>query len=387
MKGIIINELRPAVGEIKSSVKDNMVEEALIEFKDSEWLKDFDEAVKKMRKQYEDNLDRELGKAQKTDVDKLREGIGKIPKIEEISRIIFGDNLKHQKQLEQILDESMRNCESEIYEYHCQEAFVNAVEKCRYDICRLPQKENLPINDEPKSLIQWTEKEKGEIKNIFLDVETILSNKKETLLNTQNSRDIMSAIVELGTIYFGEISYMDLKTDDNVRISKYEGPEIEIKNTEDLKSTKKFVRSVLGVVGIDIVENGNVDFIPKLAEAIKLPESAVTVGAVGCVLLGLVKAGIQDYHTVQMRDFYSCAKALTDSYENIKKNYLSCYNNCMEMLKERVRQYIIDSRGVKEAAVDIQNTWISIKNISNDINKISGKLNDDRYEITKYIKG
>lgn len=382
---IIINDLRPAVGEIKTLVNDK-TDEVLREFKHSSWLAEFDKAVKRMRKEYEKNLDREFKKAKREDCNKLEKEFDEIPQIKKIARVVFGDNLKYSRKLEEIIDKSMKENKSNAYEYHFEEAFSKAVRKCTYDICgKLLEKETPLISRKTSSLIQWNQKDDEEIQQIFQDVKTILSNDRTELV-AKNTKEIMSAIVELGTQYFGLVSVNELSLN-GTEISGYERTEIEVESKEYLKSTKKFVKGVLGVAGLDILENGVMDFVPKLAESVKLPIEVVAGGVAGVTLLGTLKNIIKDYNYTQMKDFYSCERAIDDIYENIKTDYLGYYDACMERLSERVGQFLIDSIGANEVAVDKQNALISINNISKDIDKIGRELNEVRYDITKNIKG
>lgn len=409
LEEIIVTELRPAVIKIKKFVTD-VTDELLTGFEHSSWLKTFDTEVLNMKKKFKKSLQEEFKKASNRDLNDLRDvmQLGKkrdsgdvgdknfIDKLDDflcatkskagyIRRNVFGESLKDVEESKKLIDSVMKDNQGN---YRYQEAFSNAVVKHTDMMCMRMESSDAPqIGSSNTTLLQSKKEEERRL--ILQDVTTILSTdiRKKQLVSTMPV-DIMKAIVQCGTQYFGLCMVDDLYSEQYIDKPEFAKSSLTKDDIEkSIKDTEKFSMTILGVTGLDLLGDGVINFVPSLAESL-----AVSVPVAGAIVAGIIGAGaiksfIADYNKLQLKDYYSYRKVIEDVYNELENNYLDIYDEFIAELKTKVERYLIECVGANDAAINKQNALIAIKNIQEDLDEIRNEIKDDSYDPTRIIRG
>ena len=414
LEKIIALELRPALIKIKNHVTD-ITEDFLSGVENLSWLNKFDDAKAKYRKFIEKNLDESFQDARNKDEDdivQLLEYGQKLPdtienldpqekkklwlkalfnKGEYTRRVIFGDSLKDTKRAKETILEAMKDKDGG---YRYQKAFSKSVVKSIDELSVSTKKisdNRLHFGDSKNVTTLLGSKNEEDKKKILQDMTTILSvntNEDIPALVALDTSDTMVAMVECATIFFcmNMIDPEYIRGYDNTpSFSKSELTLEDIKRS--IKETEKFALSILGVTGLDLIGDGVINFVPQLAKALSISEPAAGAIVAGIIGTGMLVSFMNDYNATQLKDFYSFRKAIAASYDSIENNYLSEYDEYMDIVRERVERYLTDCLGVHDAEIHKQNAIIAIKNINANLKDISAELKGDSYDPTKLIRG
>jgi signal recognition particle receptor subunit beta len=401
---IIAEDLNPAVVEIKKYMTD-VTEEILTGLEHSSWLDAFDKADSNMRKWLKKSLEENFNVAKSKDVkdllDVLQHGrkqsenstnLGNIisggkAKASYLRRSIWGESLKDIDEAKKLIDEVMHDNNNQ---YRYEIAFTKSIATTTDQLCSNTTEDNaLQIGGFSSKHTILSEKENYEKKQIIQDVTTILkpeNNNNE--LVSKKPTEIMRAIVEIGTQYFGLNVVNALYSEQYITVPELAESHLSKEDIAmSIKDSKKFLMTILGITSLDLLGDGVINFIPSLAKAVGIANPAAGAIVAGVTGLGVVKSILSDYNKMQIKDYYTYEKAIDYVYDEIKERYLDIYDDYFARVRERVETFLIDCAGANDAVINKQNALIAIKNIQSDLKVIRKEIKDDSYDPTKLIRG
>lgn len=411
LEKIIMNELIPAVEKIKNMVSD-VTDELLTSFKHSTWLEAFDKKAADIRKKYQKSIRENFKISKNEDIKDLEDLMSKGKKQDYSSEIdgkdvkerakdfwlsckgiagygrkaLFGENIKDIKNARELINNAMKDQNGR---YRYANAFASAIATTTDNLCVIEKQDDIPQIGGYSGSTVLLSKNEDQKRKLLQDVTTILvTDSRKDKLVSKSPTDVMGAIAECGTQYFGLRMIDGLYSEQYIKV-----PELSVSKlsrgdvAKSIQDTEKFAMSVLGVTGLDLLGDGVLNFVPGLATAL-----GVSVSAAGGIVTGLVGAGaawaiIRDYNKLQIIDYYAYTKAINTVYEEVEAKYLEMYDDYISAIRSRIESYLIECNGANETAVNKQNAIIAIRNIQENLNSIREELKGDSYDPTKLIRG
>lgn len=378
--------LRSTLGSIRSELKlhsqswkQNNDEEAL--------LAEFDDRVKKMRKIVERKLHDQYAIAEHESAKRLVEEFnnkGKSAPVKNVvnnaRRIFLGNNVNDvfvepRKRLEAALG----NDKDSIPGKYLSLAFGDTMK----ELCTshsLFWSKLIDTKKVDKKTVLY-EGDKG--KALLADIRTLLTTDgSETLktLETKSRSQLMCALVELGTYYFSLKCQEDIINKTGAIDTAYKPAEI-IPNVDSIlkgsESAKKFTLGIAGMMGIDAIADGKINFIPQIAQSIEA--NPVVVGSIFAAILviGGSVVVIRDINKMNCDDYKASLAALNRIYTELEAKTLSFFDDYMDKIKERIRETLYTINGSQAFATAEYNAKVEITNAIGIINTISERCKRD----------
>lgn len=387
---VIRNELKPAWRGIKK-VADDSAERSFVNVLDnSSVLEWFDDDVKKMKDKYEKALKNQLERARQDDLKKLRDLIGQNPFKDGIKRSLFGSGLKEIEKTEHMIDDAMQDENG----YRYKNAFAAAIVQCTDSLLANEEHTNdeqqaIP-SDSSQEIISLQNHSPEQAKLIVEDISTLLSGAENSSVNLKytDSRETIRTLVDVSTKYFCVSVIDQLNGIGNIEIPPltashlFSGTELG----DEIRQTQKFMFSILGVAGLDILEDGVLNFVPKLATCLGISPVLAGGGTLAIMLAGSAMSIIKDYHQNQLTDYASCCKTIGDIYGSIKSAYLNLYDEKMDLVRERLSTYLVSSSGIGREMYYHHNAVASLNRVRALIDDIQLEIEDSAYDLTALVK-
>lgn len=386
---IISEDLRPAAMSIRRQASDN-TSDLLTDFQQSAWIKAFDNETEKLRKRLKKNLKEKIKISYSKDREKLIVLLKERSKLRSIRRTLVGQNLTDIQKAKELIENAMKDSDGT---YRYQQAFVQSIESVTDQLC-LPDKrkdENsleLEISrTAPLEIMKKSDEKKRIIVQDMVEIFTPEEKGSKHELRA-NPADTMRAISECATQYFGLAITDELYVKQYINAPKLAKSDLTMESIkESINNSQKFAMTVLGVTGLDLLGDGVLNFIPKLAESLKVATPVVGAFTMAFVGAGAYVAFMKDYNKLQLEDEYSYSKAIGDVYSNLENTYLDFYDDYMNEVRDRINKYLIQCVGVNDDVLNRQNALIAIKNIVDNLDDVSKELTEKWYEPTKLING
>ena len=378
-------------------------------------LRQFDEALANQVKQYQTKLKEEYGKgAEKSRAmlsPKFDERNGKL---HSLRKAILGVSKADMEAAEQIVKDSLyENGEG----YTCKRVLVP--ERCRMEALKQslrtlenPQNASLPkllSIDENEDGHRYLTKDKQnlEVPQSLYSLLQKPSGKNEPSFVPENvsSRKLMASLVEIGTYYYSmscydamakdigaeeykpcedQISWEDVEQSakrasdfvlgvgaaaarlhDAGRTSKETGGEIteEQRKTSEMlcdnyqqsSSVQKFSVGLVGMTGMDLIGDAQLNLIPQIASSFGVSIGVVATVAGGALAAGAAVAIGRDITRIQCDDYGRARVALDTIYDKLEEDAIEDYKAKMAMIRGRLEENLIDTDSSSRKTQQIYN--------------------------------
>ena len=350
-------------------------------------LKEFDKVVKKKKKEFERNLNSQFEVAKSESCKNLENEFSNRSKIKDIKHLFFGRNVKEQyTETREILNRSLKFNGNL---YLPSKYIVLALEQSLKSLEQAQNTTNAAKlidrkkNNEGKYILVENEKS-----DLIKDIAIIIkSNQNYTdVLKQMNPKKLMGAVAEVAIYYYMLNSYDECAKEIGVHYYKPALMNTSIDNViSGAESSKKFAVGIAGVMGIDLIEDGALNFISKIAGSLGVPLPAA--GAVASIVIGVGAASVvsNDINRIQREDFNSARIAINGVYENLKIQSLEKYDEYMEMIRERLEDSLDELDGNTKKLIIEHNAKIKVNQALNVLNKISERYAEETYGVGTFI--
>lgn len=378
-------------------------------------LRQFDEALANQVKQYQTKLKEEYGKGAEKSRDMLslkfdeRNG-----KLHSLRKAILGVSKADMEAAEQIVKDSLYENEEG---YTCKRVLVP--ERCRMEALKKslrtlenPQNASLPkllSIDENEDGHRYLTKDKQnlEVPQSLYSLLQKPSGKNEPSFVPENvsSRKLMASLVEIGTYYYSmscydamakdigaeeykpcedQISWEDVEQSakrasdfvlgvgaaaarlhDAGRTSKEAGGEIteEQRKTSEMlcdnyqqsSSVQKFSVGLVGMTGMDLIGDAQLNLIPQIASSFGVSIGVVATVAGGALAAGAAVAIGRDITRIQCDDYGRARVALDTIYDKLEEDAIEDYKAKMAMIRGRLEENLIDTDSSSRKTQQIYN--------------------------------
>ncbi len=320
------------------------------EYHEHAMLKAFDKAVEKKKKEFEENLNDEFEIAKGESGKMLEQLFTERPKLKNLKRTIFGSNVKEQfTETREIIEKSLKyNGDCYLPNKHLGLALkrsLNALDRLenKTQMSRLidTKKEN------GKTLLltdgENTQAMVGDVCNLLADNG---QNNNNFTLRSTNPKKVLGAVAEMGTYFYSLETYNGVA--ENLGLSYYEPSQTELVPDNvfnGAKSSKKFVAGMAGIMGIDLIGDGSINLVTKIASSLKVAVPVATVSAIAMVGAGAVTVIMKDLNRMQRDDFSSARLTVNGIYDDLKENALKKFDTFMEAIRDRIEDNLTELGG------------------------------------------
>lgn len=399
---IIEDDIQPELSKIKDGLGSDTGDAIQIHLENSSYLKAFDDIVKDRRKKLDKQIDTALSSSFEKSRDRLERLFSDKNYAEErgvkdkrlVWRTVFGENIEDVKLARKRVEAALKR-EDGTYDF--QYALFDAISQTTISFGENPasramltdKKEISVFDDEPDTI---SEESKRKQREILQDAATLLAiNKAGNQLVHSDPAETMKIMAELSVQYFG-LSTMS----ESCRLnSQLQMPEAVIEKIQisraglkkEIGSAEKMLWGALGITGIDILDDGVINTIPKLIESFG-PTFAPVVGTAAAVLAAGT-AGIavmRDINRIRRKELDSAINAILSMHSQIKLNYLSAYDDAMEMVRGRIEDNLISLSGINKKMLKKTNAMIAMSKIEDDLDTISKEVTRNIYDVGKAFK-
>ena len=378
-------------------------------------LRQFDEALANQVKQYQTKLKEEYGKGAKKSQDMLSHKFDeRNGKLHSLRKAILGVSKADMEAAEQIVKDSLYEHEEG---YTCKRVLVP--ERCRMEALKKslrtlenPQNASLPkllsIDEDVHGQRYLTDdKQNLEVPQSLYSLLQKPSGKNEPSFVPENvsSRRLMASLVEIGTYYYSMSCYDAMAKDigaeeykpcedqiswENVeqsakhasdfvlgvgaaaarlhdagRTSKEAGGEIteEQRKTSEMlcdnyqqsSSVQKFSVGLVGMTGMDLIGDAQLNLIPQIASSFGVSIGVVATVAGGALAAGAAIAIGRDITRIQCDDYGRARVALDTIYDKLEEDAVEDYKAKMAMIRGRLEENLIDTDSSSRKTQQIYN--------------------------------
>ncbi len=349
-----ISNIQDLLYEIREIVTDEW-NETIEDHKNDKLLKEFDVVVRRKKRELERNLIKAFESGKNESGKKLEELFDEQPMKNYLKRLFSANNVKEQytrprEMVENALkDDRGQYLPDRNYGKALQEtlsAWDNPAEETRL-------KKLIGVKDsngEEEGIEEQLPVIGEENQRLLADVKYLLADsahrQKGYIIENKSDKNLMGAIAEIGTYYFGLASYAELEK--AIGLPYYEPSQINF-NADNVMagmgSSKRFVAGIAGIMGIDLIEDGTINFVSQLASSFGM--ATPVAGGIATIAIGIggVSVILKDLNRMQREDFRSAKNAVDGVYNSIKINALNMFDEYMGKLRERLEDNIEESSG------------------------------------------
>ncbi|MDE7364219.1 MAG: hypothetical protein K2N27_04935 [Ruminococcus sp.] len=354
--------------------------------RDDTLLRAFDKAVKKKRKEFEENLDIEFEIAKGESGKNLERLFTERPKIGAIKRFFFGSSVKEQfTETRKMVQKSLQyNGNCYLPDKHLGLALQRSLialdqPENRTDISRLIDTKN----EDGKTLL-LTDSEKtqamaGDICNLLADNS---QGKINYTLQSTSPKKVLGAVAELSTYYYSLVSYNEVA--ESTGLSYYEPSQTQLvpdRVIDGAKSSKKFVAGMAGMMGIDLIGDGSINMVSQIAASLGVAAPVAGAAAIAIIGAGAASVVMKDLNRMQREDFQSARLAVNGVYDDLKIDALRKFDIYMERIKDRIEDNLTELSGDGKKVIVEHNTKIEVNNALNLLDKIFDRYAGDVYGV------
>lgn len=402
----IEDDMRPEISNIKDSLGSDSGDALQIHLENSSYLNAFDKVIADRKKRLEKELEGALDASFEYSREKLEklflnENYAKDHGVRDkrvLVRTVFGNSIKDVQLARRRVEAALKR-EDDTYDF--QHAFFKAVSSKAIEAADHNEYRNILEDSaaEEKSVFDTSSSsdlydEAAKVQNeIMNDIGTLLSRKSNDMeqLKHENIADTMKVIAELGTEHFILVT---LQQSCNYN-SKLEIPDAMMsklqinqkKITKEMGKVDKVILGALGITGIDILEDGAINAVPKIASSLGISASFVGA-AVAVIAAGTVGvAVVNDVNRLQRTELNSAENMIASIHVKIKRSYLSAYDDAMNSIRDCIEDKLIAISGVNKKMVKKTNAMNAIYRLETDLDTISKEVIKDSYDIRNAFAG
>ncbi len=398
---LIENEILPILDEIYEISSDNG-NEIISNKKNSSILEGFDECSLKIKRNLEKILQNKLKLSENKSFKKLDEICMDRTKAKQYNVInpfkgkfavsLFGKSPKDYIKEERFLNELLKNDNDKyFYEIAFEESIINLM-------TTLSTKNNntkkILLNDDNHSSVFddfFEDKHTAEIgvnenyTNVLNDVSFLLQPKLNNNLCFQhdNIQEVIKVLTELATAYFGCFSnYMITGKDDFLK-EKMDISSIDKSVNKEINSKNMFSLSLLGITGLDMINDGKINLIPQIAESLAVSTPVVAGVVAGIIALCATKAIITDINKLNVETYFDMKNSISAINTSVKYNFLEAYDDYMYGIREQIQNNLLDLNRCNNNITIKYNIISILNNLSDDFNSIFKDVKEGSYELAR----
>lgn len=209
------------------------------------------------------------------------------------------------------------------------------------------------------------------------DLTTMLSTWKSNdvipTIDLHDKNELCSAIVELGTYYL-VLSSCNLGQNNTTSIDmSYDPAEINPDVDHILEGAndfKKFAVGIAGMMGVDAISDGAINFLPQIAESIGVSLSKLSFITCAALVISSSITISRDINTMNFNDYKIKTNAIYRIYDELTQDALSTYDDFMHKIRTRISSNLrkLDGNGLN--AIYIHNARAEITNAINIIDTV-----------------
>lgn len=352
-------------------------------------LKEFDKVVKKKKREFERNLNSQFEIAKSESCKNLENEFSNHSKLKDIKHLFFGRSVKEQyTETREILNRSLQ-FNGDLY---LPAKYIGLALEQSLSIMEQSQSNTNTAkligtkkNDQGKVMLIENDEKISELKN---DISVLINPSQDytNILQCQNHKKLMGAVAEVAIYYYMLNSYD--KCAEEIGVHYYKPALMNISADDVIsgaESSKKFAVGLAGVMGLDLIGDGTLNFGIQIAKSFGV--AVPVVGAVASIIIGVgtVASVSKDINRVQREDFNSARIAINGVYENLKIQSLQKYDEYMEMVRERLEDSLDELDGNTKKLVIEHNAKIKVNQALNILDKISERYAEETYGVGTFI--
>ena len=345
----------------------------------------FDKAVKKKRKEFEENLNSEFEKAKGESGKNLEDLFNKRPKIGAVKRLFFGSSVKDFTEARNMVKKSLQyNGNCYLPDKHLGLALQLSLNALDHPEDRTNMSRLIDTKNEDGKTLLLTDSEKtqamaGDICNLLADNS---QGKINYALQSTSPKKILAAIAEISTYYYSLVSYNEVAK--STGLSYYEPAQTQLvpdRVIDGAKSSKKFVAGIAGIMGIDLIGDGSINMVSQIAASLGVAAPVAGAAAIAIIGAGAVSVVKKDLNRMQRDDFLSARLAVNGIYDNLKIDALRKFDIYMERIRDRIEDNLTELSGDGKKVIVEHNAKIEVNNALNLLDKISDRNVGDVYGV------
>lgn len=370
-------EIRDIINNIKELITQNYP--TIITNSNSHpFLQEFDKQVIAKQKNFKKQISKKFEAAAKDSKESFRASLSDndSPKLQKfanklgkgIKQTLFGVSVDDIDELQKLINNAM----------YSDDNYLPAVCLCDMFQSAIAPKTNKNIQsligfDEDTELIVDEGQKAIDLQNDV--VALLVKPEKETRTIKNSHKEIMGAVVDLGTYYFSLKSYETLHDTTQIGCIEPEQPELKPDNIiSGADSSKRFVAGILGMIGIDAIDN-TAGLMPVIAGAFGGNMAVAGAIAAAVISVGAVSVIIKDFNKRQINDVKHADLIIESNYEDVKKSLIDSYNEYMQTIRNKIEENLEAIYGEGKKVDAEYNARIEIQNAEEIINHISGEAN------------
>ena len=334
-------------------------------------LKAYDKVVSEKRKALARNIAGEFEEARGKSIRMMIDQLAATPWYKNFKRKLFGTNVKEQYlETQDIIKSSLKDNTNCLPDLHMGRAIEKSIRSIDSPDPKKPNQLQLLVDiEESKDRKKHLLVEGKNTIDTFHDVCELVrvpdKNKKHEPLQHSDSQRILRAVAEITTYYYGLESYKDLaeKTSGLVHYVPAESKQIGKDIIDSANSSKDFAVGLLGVMGIDALADGSLNFISQIATSCGVALPYAAAGAILIVGVGAASAVMKDINRMQRADAESAKIVINAIYDNIQRKALERFDEYTNIVRERIEDNLADLNGERKVIVNIYNAKVYVNRL------------------------
>lgn len=313
-------------------------------------LRSFDRVVKKKRMMIEDHLKNECGRKQEDCIAKLAASFDKFNKAGYIKRMFTGGNVKEEYRR---LRETVKNALDDGGKSALDCAAKAALEESLKSTCQPVEKtclHKLIVSQTFENKAQQLLLESENTQALVNDIQLLLAENSQpggtVALQIPNTNRVLGAIAEIGTYYFS-FTHFDLLAK-HMDEACYLPPQIDFSPEvmlEKIRSLKSFAFGLAGIMGIDLIGDGELNLVSQLANQLGIALPTANIAALALISIGTAASVMRDLSTMQRNEFYSALSVIRSSFDDVQMNVLKKYDQYMGLIRDRIESNLTEVSG------------------------------------------
>lgn len=341
-------------------------------------LKAFDMAIAKKREEFARNLTDEFEVAKGKSVKYIAEKIDDTPWYNGLKRSLFGKTIKDEYlKTQKLIKESLRINEVCLPDLHMGNAFresIRAIDTPDDNSVNAIQLLIDTENDNGKTILKETQETKDALNDVCALVHIPNNNEERTPLRTTNQNKLVQAAAEVSTYYYGLTSYDRLAAEKTSGLASYVPAESRLQGKDVLQgadASKKFAIGLAGVMGVDVLADGSLNFISQIAKSCSIAMPYAAAAAALIVGAGGVTAIWKDLNAMKRSDFESAKMAVISIYDNINREALARFDKFTEKVREQIEDNLADLGGDRRIMITNVNAKIEVNKLLDLLDKMT----------------
>lgn len=382
----INTRLRPQIWKMRAKLQEDDGNEIQMKLRSNSWLNAFDADVSNMRKRYQKILQTALGSARDKSLEQIKDEFSDKSKwFKNVGRKLFGTSYQDILQTRKLVKNALYSGTDHL---NATPEFGNALQNFAMSLQKQNKVSRLLLEKKTSSylMLPGTSQKTSLSENASI----ILNNAQILLAEDPDDRslqrtysggdavkDTIVTIVDMATYYYCMEAVCSPGNVDDITFS--DDPITSQKILEYAQSTKNVGLGLLGIFGFDIVDDGKVNLIEKLAAALGVTSQTAAIGAAAVIALGVVDAIRTDINRMERADALACENLVREAYDYMETECLNKYDEYMQTIRGRLEDNLIGASSWNLRALNKYNAQCAIPKIEQVIEDIARQTEGAAY--------